>query len=412
MENLDFDGLISRLPKTLYFSDVVPQDSGAGSSLIYRLLKFFPRDKLMVVNPPTAKLTSDLHLDLNVYGHLKNSVSRQVIDRLARSRFAVAGETLRWLDSYRTKSLGKLIKEFRPQVVVVVTHGCSWHTAVRYATSHRIPFFLIVHDDFKFTITMNDWSREKALQAFADAYRKASGVFCVSRPMAELYAARYQRIGTMLLPGRDCDNPVFLNRGNRTGGCSVPVIGYAGGLHNSGYRELVERCARIATGLGMAFYVFGPDRPSFKLEKPELLQYCGNFASSTLINMLNKTVDILFCPQSFSKEERPAMEINFPSKLTDYTAAGRPLLFWAPDYSSSIAWAKEAAGVACVVTQDDDDAMLTAIESLRNDDLRMQLAEAAIRHGAEYFAAERTFSKFASVLISGSHFNTNLGVSC
>jgi hypothetical protein len=413
METLSINDLTLRLPKILYFSDVCPQDSGAGSSLVYRLLKYFPKDKLLVVTPPAARLTSGVHLGSDVYIPMADSICSRLLERFARSRFSRAAGSLRWVNSYRTNSLKKLAAEFRPEAVVSVAHGYSWNTAFRYAMSCGIPFFLIVHDDFKFTINMNSWSSGVALQAFANAYSNASGVFCVSRSMAERYVAKYQRIGTTLLPGRDRDNPVYADeRAFSDRASSLPAIGYAGGLHNAGYRELVERCARIATGLGMTFCIFGPDRPTFSVEKPELLIYYGNVPSSALITKLHETVDVLFCPQSFRKEERQGMEINFPSKLTDYTAAGLPLLFWAPGYSSSVSWATEATGVACVVTLDDDDAMRSAIDALRIDSFRRRLAAAAIRLGAQYFAADDAFSKFASVLTSGTSLETCDGVSC
>jgi hypothetical protein len=55
---------------------------------------------------------------------------------------------------------------------------------------------------------------------------------------------------------------------------------------------------------------------------------------------------------SFNAVDRANMEISFPSKLTDYTAVGLPLLIYGPHYCSAVQWARENPGVAEVVTAD------------------------------------------------------------
>jgi glycosyltransferase involved in cell wall biosynthesis len=45
-------------------------------------------------------------------------------------------------------------------------------------------------------------------------------------------------------------------------------------------------------------------------------------------------MDLLYCPYWFSAQEREDAELCFPSKLTTYLAAGRPVVFHGPSYSA------------------------------------------------------------------------------
>ena len=66
------------------------------------------------------------------------------------------------------------------------------------------------------------------------------------------------------------------------------------------------------------------------------------------------------------------MEMAFPSKLTDYTATGLPLLIYGPGYSSVVRWALENQGPVEVVQEETKKALsesltrLAQLPSLRN----------------------------------------------
>ena len=52
----------------------------------------------------------------------------------------------------------------------------------------------------------------------------------------------------------------------------------------------------------------------------------GLLTSSELLDRFREEIDILFVPISFDAADRANVEVNFPSKLTDYTAAGLPMV--------------------------------------------------------------------------------------
>jgi hypothetical protein len=114
---------------------------------------------------------------------------------------------------------------------------------------------------------------------------------------------------------------------------------------------------------------------------------------------LRAEADGLFVPMSFSSEDHANMELSFPSKLTDYTAVGLPLVIYGPAYCSAVRWAREHCGVAEVIDEDTPEALIKAIIKLANDgSRRMQLGQAALEVGRNTFEYSVIFTVFRTAL--------------
>jgi hypothetical protein len=97
--------------------------------------------------------------------------------------------------------------------------------------------------------------------------------------------------------------------------------------------------------------------------------------------------DALFVPMSFEDADRANMRISFPSKLTDYTGAGLPLLICGPEGCSAIRWARENPGVAEVVSEETEEALVAAVTRLANEPpYRLALATKAMAVGETMFS--------------------------
>jgi hypothetical protein len=89
---------------------------------------------------------------------------------------------------------------------------------------------------------------------------------------------------------------------------------------------------------------------------------------------------------SFHPLERESMEYGFPSKLTDFTATGLPLLVYGPPYCSAVRWARQNAGVAAVVDDEGERGLNSALEAIQADEeYRRALASTSLAKGAEFF---------------------------
>ena len=83
--------------------------------------------------------------------------------------------------------------------------------------------------------------------------------------------------------------------------------------------------------------------------------------------MRAKLVDrVNYLPQPFEESLRELAELSFPTKLSTYAAAGRPLLVHCPDYASlAPLFADHPLGAICTSLKPVD--MVRAIEQLADD---------------------------------------------
>jgi glycosyltransferase involved in cell wall biosynthesis len=100
-----------------------------------------------------------------------------------------------------------------------------------------------------------------------------------------------------------------------------------------------------------------------------------------LANVLRRA-DILFLPFSFSPAARHAVETAFPSKTADYLASGRPILVFAPSYSSLAKYAGRE-GFAETVIDFSPDALARGIQKITLSDGR---AEALVSRALQVFS--------------------------
>jgi hypothetical protein len=97
------------------------------------------------------------------------------------------------------------------------------------------------------------------------------------------------------------------------------------------------------------------------------------------------------------------MEISFPSKLTDCTAVGLPLLIYGPPYCSASRWARENPGVAELVEAEGEAELRRALHRLvTSSDHRISLSKRALEVGHRFFAHAVAQQIFYSALLHES----------
>ncbi len=83
------------------------------------------------------------------------------------------------------------------------------------------------------------------------------------------------------------------------------------------------------------------------------------------------------------------MEVCFPSKMTEYTAAGLPVLIQGPETSSAIRWAAEYKDAAECVTEQSAAALEKGLRALMAPERRTRLALRALEVGDACFSFEK-----------------------
>jgi glycosyltransferase involved in cell wall biosynthesis len=370
-----------------------------GSALLHRLLRGYPAKDLLAVEHAYNRSWPQRRLIDVRYEELRTPLHRALrtrLHKLARSVLVLTAEL-------HEKRLYRLLRDFRPQAVLTVADGFLWLAASNFAKRNGLPLHLIVHDDWPRTIPVVGVMKSWIERRFADVYRNAASRLCVSPYMVEEYERRYGAKGSVLYPSRAPDTPVFDTAPEFDTSVGRPfTVAFAGTLNTPEHVRQLAILSRLLPKMRGRLMLFGP----FNADALVAGGVCGDcmvvgglLRSEELIFRLRREADVLFLPMSFASDEIEGFALNFPSKLTDYTAAALPLLIWGPENSSAVKWASGKPDVAAVVTTDSESAMAETLEKLARDATwRRQLGKGAADVGKRYFSPERARTVFFEAL--------------
>ncbi len=342
------------LPRLAVVSDVGVERTAGGSLLLYRLLAEYPPDRLLAVDAgPDARWGSDRRLPGVAYHSFPYSPPR-----LARTRFNPAGPLLMTALARRfTRSILARVRPFAPAAVLTVTSGFLWGPAAAVARRLGARLHLVLHDDWPSYQTRRkpgplcDAVRWACRRLVGRAYRQAAVRYCVSPGMIEQCERWFGRPGTLLYPSRGADSPEprVRVRADRAG---PPVVAFCGHVHQDGTLTLLRALAGVLSAAGGHLDLYTPHEEvvlaGWGLTGP-VVRRVGFLPPAEMADRLGRTSNALFLPASFEAREQIDVATLFPSKLTDYTSAGLPVLAWGPGYSSAVRWARANPEAAAVV---------------------------------------------------------------
>jgi hypothetical protein len=383
------------LPKLLYVGDVPVEPTVAGAALFYRLLQAYPADRLMVVqgeqpgDPPRLP-------------GVRYATFRLPLQKFTRTRLHQWAGVVRYLTAERRVSaIGSLAANFPAEAVLTVVAGYSWITAAAFARKHQLPLHLIIHDEVSGTLALPARMHDSLSRTFADVCRQAVNRFCISPQMAAAYSLPGAP-ASVLYPSRAANHAAFVSPPEPTAGRRATLrFGYAGSIHSPGYARLLANLAGVIEPMGGKLVLFAGSTPPPSLLALANVESRGFVENSRLLAALRESVDVLFLPMSFDQGDRPNMELSFPSKLTDYTAACLPLLICGPAYCSAIHWGEDHPGVAELVKSESREALEAAVKRLWMDENHRQaLALRASEVGESMFAQPRIAAQFLDAIRS------------
>ena len=375
-------------PRLVYIGDVPIEESYGGSTQLFRLLAAYPQEKLLIIETNTLFPQGGRQLEGVCYRRMRIAHARFLRTRL----HGWYGAFVHGTAPLKLGTLRKVIADFQPEAVMTVAHGFAWSLAHSFAQAAALPLHLIIHDDWRTAMPCAEALRGLVGRRFAAAYRRAATRHCISPYMEERYRNEFGVAGSVLPPVRGDDGPRFASP--KVTDSTRPVYAFAGSLFSSGYRDLLFRFAGLLPD-GSKLLLFSPHCDCVPDELRSHIEVRSPLATPTeLVHTLRNEADVLFCPSSFHSRDRITMEINLPSKLTDYTAAGLPLLVWGPGESSAVRWARENSGAAVYVDVDDDDRCREAISYLADPGVRRLYAKGSIQVGEAWFSPQAAREKF------------------
>lgn len=354
-------------------SDEVPDSGGnAGPILLYRLLKNYPSDKILVIGPQPKKSTKLLDCRYETY--------KPSYVKFLTSRFHEIARTLAAFDVIPKQNFSSYLQGFQPNVVLsVMQEQFHINQAYNFAKKGDLPLALIVHDDPEIFGKVYGVAAKKKLELNKKIYRYASKRLCVSSEMAEYLETLYGAPGDVLFPSPSEDlTPRLLDESLILKNPPYLTIGYAGSLVYGGYGQRLEELMPTLKKTGVKLNIYSYHKKDWFAD--EIVDYRGGAIPEITWQKVKSECDAVILPYSF--ENNPELKLyhtHFPSKLPEYLSLQMPLLITGPNYATGVKWGNNNKNAAIVVSDKSEDRLIEVINELKNSfEKRIALAKNAL----------------------------------
>jgi glycosyltransferase involved in cell wall biosynthesis len=363
---------------------------------MYKLLSEYPAENLILVQTHVERLSgSSLKaaeiINLSAPPSWAGPRLRTLFDLL----FVFAARF--WLAWLKPR-----IRSFRPDAVVCVIHGWAAETALAVSLALHVPFHAIIHDAPEAALPAPRFLRGWRARRWRKLCLAAASRLCVSPYMAAEVQRMTGLATEVLYPGLAPDAKRSLDSVQDSEIEPKPYLTFAfAGLIHDGYVQPLLQLGHILKKRGHRLILHSPQANEFVTKyQPEATVDGGLLPVQLVASTLRKEADVCLLPMSFRQEDQANTRISFPSKLVEYCAAGRPVLIFAPSYSSIVRWAGEHSGFGIVVESDREEELEAAICQLESVEARQELGNTAKRLAEESFSHDATYGHFVRVISS------------
>jgi glycosyltransferase involved in cell wall biosynthesis len=166
---------------------------------------------------------------------------------------------------------------------------------------------------------------------------------------------------------------------------------YVGAAEHFYGRMLCSLIEKIELLQDVEIIVVGPnaDWPVDMLRRAKDKGISPGFKPSEEAAAVLAGADALLVVMSFEPEHRLFMETSFTTKFLDYTAYGKPIILWGPEYCTPVRVARRAGG-ALVVNKPEPEEILDACRKLaRVEEVRNRLTQQALLLNRTLFNPDR-----------------------
>lgn len=268
------------------------------------------------------------------------------------------------------RQVRRLIDRVCPDFLLAVLESpAAIQVAARIRRGTGIPLRSIVWDDVELFCRQayfDRWTRQRVLADFAYVLSESEQTGVICEAMQQVYERRYGISSIVIRHGLPtAAEPEESVR--RADDQDSYVIGFAGS------NTAPDALATFVRSMDHSNWRFEGRQIVLRLlgarylldsRRPQRIEYFGWRTVEDTRRLLAEC-DLLYLPQTFDESLRYFAELSFPTKLSTYVAAGRPILLHAPPYASlSKFWEQHDLGPYC--------------RSLDGDELRR-----ALRRGIE-----------------------------
>lgn len=330
---------------------------------------------------------ADFAGDLLIHTNLKLP---WLVQKLRKSRL---GLWLRgWIQDYENliwpmmhcRALEQAVDEFRPEVILTLAETGVCHLAAKMAKRREIPLTVLFLDWFPIMEGHYGHRCTRGLLSgrFRDLYKQCDLAICTSDGMKEVLGPHPNSHVVYPMPGRRLVAGGAYPK--RSGRFRLVYVGTAERFYGRMLRRLV-RAMQEKTDLELL--IVGPHR-DWPVDEKETASAAGitlGFLPPEEAAKVMAGADALLVVMSFEKNNELFMRTSFTTKWLDYSAYGKPVILWGPEYCTPARLAQREAA-AIVVDTPMPDGVIKAARDLRRDQAKSTLySEASLRLSQSLF---------------------------
>jgi glycosyltransferase involved in cell wall biosynthesis len=344
-------------------ASIVPPQNDCGSRILMH--------RHLVANAPfELHVASNADYEENLLIHTRIRFPK-VVERIRKSRFGPKWHArLMDFQNYIWPCIGcpgleRAITDFQPHVILTLAEpSLSW-IALRSAKKRGVPFAAFFMDWFPvmeghFGLAA---SKQSLSQRFRRIYQQSDLAFCVSDGMrVELGPHKNSHILYPISGTHTISNNQMTRDKEKF---RLVYVGAALGFYGRMLQQLIDV---FYGNPEMEIIVVGPnsDWPMEVRRRAENSGICLGFQPPEVAAEILAQADALLVVMSFEREHELFMRTSFNTKFADYTAFGKPIVFWAPNYAAPMKLVKKGDS-ALVVDSPDPEDVLIAIKKLFGD---------------------------------------------
>ena len=402
------------MTRTLLLTQTTPGPQGVGGIILKELSGLFAKQTLctfLVVKPWQNVTLPEEFSDAEVkFGTAKYERASQIPS--PRVWHAVGAVQRSFLFRRHCERLVNEAVEFASAedvnaVWAVLDAPTSIALAEPVARALGVPLYCMVWDDIEHNVRyfrLDRLAANKARSNFSSALRAASGVAVIGETMQAEYQSRYGVSSVVVRHG--IDESLLKPVGVEPQSGSVLRIGFAGTVSaRSAFSNFLKGLDERGWHIGdrTVHLILVGHRFDLSTNRAAHIEYLGWRSNAETIELLS-SCDVNYLPQPFEPEMSSFSRLSFPTKLTTYLAAGRPVLLHAPDGASLPRFFKEYAfGAWC--KQLSGETVTSMMEELVSDDAKLSRAADAVERARRSVLSRKVFLQQFKLFMSAPDTN-------
>ncbi len=321
------------------------------------------------------------------------------LHRLEKSRF---GPYLsKWLRDYENlvwpysvkPELERAIQDFRPHAILNLADPSLSPIALSAARRYKLPLIGMFNDWFPIMPAHygNHWTCSILSKRYRQFYKACDLAFCTSDGMKEELGPHPNSHVIYPMPGKhNIPNEIWPPKNNKF---RLVYVGSAQGFYG---RMLCELLMTIQYYPEIEIKIVTPAN-DWPVDIYKRAQDDGSYLGFMPPQEAAKVIasaDALLVVMSFDQEHELFMRTSFTTKFLDYTAFGKPIIIWAPNYCSVARFVNIHGGAINVNSKNPQNVFEKLGEIIQKEQLRHELIKQAKKLYNDHFNRNRLQSIF------------------